>query len=133
MIFDYVSLKHKTLDAFKQSLFVHGAMLPDGNEDVNRYTAERFIAVWAMMDKLKLRDVIHVENDNMIYGTIAEIVSAIQLCAVHLAVPFPCNRSAVVGHIQKATALPPFIEFSIRVFGLNKEKAIRRFEEWVGG
>lgn len=123
---EYESLNNVVLESFRRSFFVQGTMIPDGNMQFNQFTSERLLAVWALMDKLQLRDVIHLENDNLLYSSVSDVVSAMQTCDVHLAVPFVSVRLAVVGiaYIQAAEALKPFINFAISVFEMPAEKAV---------
>ena len=127
-VVDYGSLSHKVLDDFRANFFVQGSMVPDGNEKFNQFTSERLLAVWLVMQQLDLRDVIHLENDNMIYSPISELIAAMHLCDVHLAVPFPTIRQAVVGiaYIRTSVSLVPFIQFTIRVFQMGQQKAVER-------
>ena len=127
---EYESLTNELLESFRQSFFVQGAMVPGGNEMFNQYTSERLLAVWALMDKLELHDVIHLENDNMLYSGASDVVSAMQTCHVQFAIPFVSIRLAVVGvaYIQAAEALEPFIKFAIRVFEMQPEKAVEYLE-----
>ena len=131
---EYESLTNDLLDSFRQSFFVQGTMTPDGNTKFNQYTSERLLAVWALMGKLQLRDVIHLENDNLLYSSASDLVSAMQTCDVHLAIPFASVRIAVAGiaYIQAAEALEPFIKFAIRVFEMQPQQAVEYLEtEWV--
>ena len=131
---EYESLANEVLDSFRQSFFVQGTMTPDGNTQFNQFTSERLLAVWALMDKLQLRDVIHLENDNLLYSSASDVVSAMQTCDVHLAIPFVSVRLAVVGiaYIQAADALLPFIKFAINVFEMQPQKAVEYLKtDWV--
>ena len=123
---DYASLTNELLTMFRQKFFVQGAMNPDGNVKFNQYTSERLLAVWALMDKFRLQNVIHLENDNMLYSSASDLVFAMQTCDVHLAVPFPSVGIAVVGiaYIRDADALEPFIRFVMRVFAMQPSEAV---------
>ncbi len=131
---DYASLSNEVLSTFRQKNYIQGTMSPDGNDKFNQYTSERLLAVWALMDKLQLRDVIHLENDNMLYSAVSDLVSAMHTCDVHLAIPFPSVGLAVVGiaFIRAADALEPFIRFAISVFDMQPPKAIEYLgTEWI--
>ena len=131
---DYSTLAHPLLDRFRAAFFVQGLMTPDGNEKFNQYTSERFLAVFALMHKLDLNNVIHLENDNLIYSAIGDLIHAMQLCDVRLAVPFPTVGQAVVGiaFFKDAESIMPFVRFATEVFEMGQNKAVDFLgTEWI--
>lgn len=131
---DYSTLTHPLLDRFRAAFFVQGVMSPDGNEKFNQYTSERLFAVFTLMHKLDLDNVIHLENDNLIYARIGDLIHAMQLCDVRFAVPFPTVGQAVVGsaYFKDAQSVMPFVRFATEVFEMGQTKAVEFMgTEWI--
>ena len=131
---DYSTLTHPLLDRFRAAFFVQGSMSPDGNENFNQYTSERIFAVFALMHKLDLQNVIHLENDNLIYSPIGDLIHAMKLCDVRFAVPFPTVGQAVVGsaYFKDAESVMPFVRFATEVFEMGQTKAVEFMgTEWI--
>ncbi len=131
---DYNTIFHPLLDRFRAAFFVQGSLSPDGNEKFNQYTSERLLAVFALMHNLDLKNVIHLENDNLIYSKIIELIHAMQLCDVQFAVPFPSVGQAVVGsaYFKDAQSVLPFVRFATEVFEMGQTKAVEFLgTEWI--
>jgi hypothetical protein len=55
------------------------------NDDFTRFTAERLFVLHALMRTFALENVMHIENDQMMYGSIQAVKDAADACGVRLA------------------------------------------------
>ena len=104
----------KLLKAHNNVFFVSGDMGGIGNsnsKDFNRMTSQRLYYVHAWMHEQNVKNVIHLENDNMLYFDVADWVRKTSSCNVQVATTCrelrPTHRFFVAGimYIRNAVAL----------------------------
>ena len=93
-----------------------GFMLPTVKDKMNfeftQYTMERLYAVYMVMHIYKLDNVLHLENDQMIYYSITKIIEAAHECDLTLAMTRMNREMApAVVYIRNATALKDMLDF----------------------
>jgi hypothetical protein len=93
-----------------------GFMLPTVNDKMNfaftQFTMERLWALHGLMASYRLADVVHVENDQMLYGDVAAVVAAARTCGVRLAMTRIGKRMApAVVYAANASALGELLTF----------------------
>jgi hypothetical protein len=110
---------------FRKLFFVQGAMEPDGNKQFVQFTTERLVVIHAYMVKSNLKNVFHMENDNMLYADLKTLSRRMCACSVTFAMPKAAVHLAIVSFIfiHDAWALEQFVRWCIEVFRLGSEKA----------
>lgn len=112
---------------FHQAFFIQGAMEPGGNLKFNQLTTERLFALHAFMKASGTSDVFHLENDNMLYSDLNNLLHRMRTCQVFLGIPRASKEYAVISflYIRNAYAIEHFLRFIIDVFRLGPAKAVK--------
>jgi hypothetical protein len=105
-----------------------GFMLPTINDRMNfaftQLTMERLYALYQLMHVYGLRDVIHVENDQMLYGDVAAAAAAAKACGVDLAMTRIGRRMApAVVYARNASALKGMLDFMLEAISGGPDHA----------
>lgn len=77
-----------------------------------KYTTERFFVIYDFLSHTQLQNVVHLENDTMLYVDLNEIIPQFKQLGVQLAAPFQSLYCCVpcFVYIQKADALKPLVD-----------------------
>ncbi|KAG2381249.1 hypothetical protein C9374_006238, partial [Naegleria lovaniensis] len=96
-----------------------------GNQNFVQFTLQRLFYVYAVMKFEKLENVFHLENDNLIYVKLEQVLKALQECSVKFGVPFAEPHQAVVSFmfVQNQEAMLDLIDYILQVFAMGSEKA----------
>lgn len=71
----------------------------DGNQDFNLYTTQRFFALHWYMISQQATDMWHMENDNLLYANLDNLLPPMRACGVGLGVPFTEKMQGVASLI----------------------------------
>lgn len=103
---------------YDSSFYIQGYMHPGGsrttgNKNFNRLVTARFFAMHELMRRQRLKHVVHLENDMMVYLNFAETVSAVRSCGWRLASLFPHFSGIIPGllYIRSPDDLAEFTSF----------------------
>lgn len=102
------------LEVFYIQGFMHpGGSRTTGNKQFNQLVSERFFAVASLMEAHNLTDVIHLENDNMVYANMLDVVTAIARCGHGLASMVPSVDGFVPGvvYIRDSKSINHFCDY----------------------
>ena len=121
--------------AFLQLWEVHFAwqgfpMLPvyenKGNFMFMQYSTTRLITLLQLISARSLRRVVHVENDQMLYGSIQTLSQAADACGIRLAMPRLDDKqlAASVLYVQDAEDLKEMLEFFLASINQGPEHAM---------
>jgi hypothetical protein len=127
VIYDELLVKNGLLiHEFRRLFFVQGSMEPDGNNMFVQYTTERLLAVHAYMNMTRKWNVFHMENDNMLYVSLKDLLSHMRACDVHLGLPKAALHTAVTSFVyaRNPYALEHFVRYTIEIFRLGRQNAI---------
>jgi hypothetical protein len=107
-----------------------GYMLPTVNHKMNlqftQYTMERLYALHGLLHAYGLKNVVHLENDQMIYGSVADVAAAARGCGVKLAMTRIGRRMApAVVYTADADALLDMLDFMLDSLSHGAEHAIK--------
>jgi len=125
-LFFYDEASDPIIDEFKSNFFIQGNMVPiDGNTNFVQYTTERLIYIYVLMKNLGLKNVFHMENDNLLYINLNELLKSFQACKLNFGVPFAAKGQAVVSvlFIRDEQYLKDFIQYVISIFKMGRQKA----------
>jgi len=103
------------------------------NLDFTSHTMVRVVAVHQLMEQLDLQRVVHIENDQMVYGSIQEVMKAADTCGVKLALTkLGARLSFATIYIREAYALKHMLDFIHRAISNGTEHAIEVAQtKWV--
>lgn len=103
------------------------------NLDFTSHTMVRVVAVHQLMAQLDLQRVVHIENDQMIYGSIQEVRGAADTCGVKLALTkLGARLSFATIYIRDAPSLKAMLDFILDAISHGTEHAIKVAESrWV--
>lgn len=112
---------------FRRSFFVQGLMVPGDNYEFNRLTTERLFAVYAYMNVTRKSNIFHMENDNMLYFNLSNLLSRMHKCKIYLGIIRASVSQAVLSfmYIQSASALEHLLRYIIQVFRLGKTESVK--------
>ena len=103
---------------YEEVFYIQGYMHPGGdrmrgNKDFNRLVSQRFHAIHGLMAKLKLRHVVHLEGDNMVYGDMREVAKAVASCGHEIATLSAKADGMIPGvvYIKDAAAVEKLITY----------------------
>jgi hypothetical protein len=101
-----------------------------GNANANylftQLTTERLFALQSLMHVYKLENVIHLENDQMIYTSVDKVIKASKICNVHLAMSKIGERLApAVVYIKDSAALLDMLDFMLEAISKGRDHAIK--------
>lgn len=119
---------------FHRSFFVQGSMEPDGNKMFVQYTTERLLALHAYMNMTQRWNVFHMESDNMLYMNLNDLMTRMQACDVHIALPKAAVHTAVASfiYVRNVHAIEHFIRYIIGIFRLGSTKARKLLNtDWI--
>ncbi|RNF15092.1 uncharacterized protein Tco025E_05610 [Trypanosoma conorhini] len=127
------------LERYRSLFYIQGFMHPGGNRSTgnkqfNRLVTERFFVLAAVMRRLRLRHVLHVENDNMIYANMRGVLRAIARCGYRMASTAPSAEGFVPGvvYVKDAESVEHFADYVNdflscgRRFGVAVSRAVTR-------
>ena len=114
------------LKEFQKLFFIQGDMVPEGNSQFVQFTTERLIIIYEYMAKNNLKNVFHMENDNMLYANLKALSRRMCACSVTFAMPKASTAHAIASFvfIHDAWAIEQFVRWCIEVFRLGRQKAI---------
>jgi hypothetical protein len=98
------------------------------NDAFTLLTAERLYVVHALMRSFALENVVHVENDQMLFGrgNVARAVAALNACGLRLALPRIGKRlSPAVVFARDAEALQDMLDFLLASISRGMDHAIK--------
>jgi hypothetical protein len=119
---------------FRQAFFIQGGMTPNGNVDFNQLTTERLFALYAYMTVNRKSNVFHIENDNMLYYDLTDLMHRMHACCVYLGLTRASLTQVVFSflYVRSASILEHFLRFTIEVFRLGRTKAMDYLKtEWI--
>ena len=130
------SLSTPALEEFRKVFFTQGAMAPDGNSEFTRVTSERLAYIQALMTQRSMRNVLHLENDNMLYVDVRKEVLPVisRSCPMSLGVPFANKEHAIVSfvYIEDAAGITHLISFMNEAYAAGQEALVKHVgSEWV--
>lgn len=78
-----------------------------------RFTSERFLYLWDLMETLSLENVFHLENDNMLYADLKPLLPHFQNYYPGIAATFDNEDRCIPGFvwISNSTAMKPLVEY----------------------
>jgi hypothetical protein len=97
----------------KEVFYVQGVMKPGRNDQFNQMVSARFFAIHALMRLRNLRNVVHFENDNMVYANYQPVMdAALHTCGWRLASFAASTEQFIPGIvlIRDVDSLAPFLE-----------------------
>lgn len=91
------------------------------------YTSARLVALFQLMASRSLRRVVHVENDQMLYGSIQAVADAADNCGIRLAMTRINAEllTASVLYVSRATDLKDMLDFFLDAITQGPEHAFR--------
>jgi hypothetical protein len=95
------------------------------------FSTERFFYIYELMKKFKLRDVIHLQNDNLLYVNIDELLPTFKkYYSNQLGVTFDQDRRAIASlmYIPNPAPLEQFLQFIISDPCQNNKELLARFK-----
>ncbi len=107
-----------------------------GNHGFWRYTTERFFYLYELMKKYQLTDVVHLENDNMLYANLEEFLPVFKkYYSSRLGVTFDHDQRGIAGIMYIATLEPleHFLRSILQQPRQNDMDQLARFKNWEGG
>lgn len=100
-----------------------------------RFTTERFFYVYELMKKYGLSEVFHLENDNLLYANVDEILPTLRkYYSNQLGVTFDHDHRGIAGFIYIANIAPleQFLNFIVRTPHINDMEQLGRFKNNKG-
>jgi len=98
----------------------------NANYQFTQLTTERLFALQSLMNVYKLENVVHLENDQMIYTSVAELVKASQKCDVQLAMSKIGERLApAVVYVKNSDAILDMLDFMLEAVSNGRDHAIK--------
>ena len=89
-------------------------------------TTERLFALQSLMHVYRLENVIHLENDQMVYASAAELVKASRKCDVNLAMSKIGERLApAVVYVKDSLAILDMLDFMLEAVSNGRDHAIK--------
>ena len=119
---------------FQQVFFIQGDMLPiDGNTDFVRATSMRLFLLYSWMQETGQQNVIHLENDNLIYFNAQEMAGWLERCRYLLGFPMVSDRYAILGvmFVQNAEALLNALQFTVDIYRMGAKAATDYIGFWM--
>lgn len=91
------------------------------------YTIARLVALYQLMAARSLKRVVHVENDQMLYGSIETVADAADACGIRLAMARTNAEmlTASVLYASRATDLKDMLDFFLDAITQGPERAFR--------
>ena len=122
------------MSEFRRAFFVQGPMVPDGNKNFVQYAIERLLTLHAYMNMTRRLNVFHLENDNMLYMNLSDLLSRMQACHVRLAFPKAASHRAITSFVYSRSShdLEHFVRYVIQIFRLGRTEAIKLLKtSWI--
>ena len=119
---------------FRKAFFVQGAMAPGDNFDFNQLTSQRLFALYAYMNVESKSNIFHMENDNLLYFDLIDLMHRMRTCGIHLGIPRASPSQAVFAflYIRNADILEHFLRYTTEVFRLGRKKSMQYLKtEWI--
>ena len=115
------------LQEFRRTFFEKGIMKPGGNPHFVQYAVERLIAVYAYMNQTGISNVFHIENDNMVYADLYQLVKRMYECNVSIAMARLNVNLAVTSFvfIRNSRSIEQFMDWCVNIFRMGPEKAVQ--------
>jgi hypothetical protein len=115
-------------DKYDEVFYIQGYMHPGGsretgNKEFNRLVTARFFAMLGLMRRDSLIDVVHLENDMMVYADFRPFVGAFLRCGSPLATMFPAKKGAIPGvmFVRDAEGLSLFTSYVNDLLACGKQ------------
>jgi hypothetical protein len=102
-----------------------------GNQGFWRYTTERFFYLFALMKKYQISDVVHLENDNLLYVNLDELLPVFKKFYSHqLGATFDHEERGIAGimFISSLQPLEQFLNSILQQPRLNDMEQLARFK-----
>ena len=103
---------------YLRTFYVQGYMHPggsrkEGNKDFNRLVMQRFHVVHALMKQRGLENVVHLENDVLLYARWRDLIEPIVRCQHEISSTFASPKGVIpsVVYIKNADSLGRLLEF----------------------
>ena len=122
------------ISEFHRAFFVQGQMVPDGNKDFVQYTIQRLLALHTYMNMTRRLNVFHLENDNMLYMNLSDLLPRMHTCHVRLAFPKAASGRAITSFVYARSSydLEHFVRHVIQIFRLGRTEAIKLLKtNWI--
>jgi hypothetical protein len=121
---------------FQHAFVIQGAVNTGDSEDVDfdKITSERLLAVYAYMKVMLKSDVFHMENDNLLYFDLIDLMHRMHTCRVYLGLPKASSPQAVFSffYVRNADILEHFLRYIIEILRLGRKKAMGYLKtEWI--
>jgi hypothetical protein len=99
-----------------------------------RYTTERLMVLAEVMEYLDIDEAFHMENDNMLYGRLSELLPDIRDLYPQLASSFIGGDQATAAflYVREKRALKPFLDFVVENPGMNDMESLWTFAAKYG-
>ena len=107
-----------------------------GNRGFWRYTTERFFYLFELMKKYHLCDVIHLENDNLLYANLEDLLPLLKkYYSNQLGVTFDHDERGIAGimYISTLEPLEQFLHSILQHPSQNDMEQLSRFQIQEGG
>eukprot|EP01059_Diplonema_ambulator_P007093 TRINITY_DN16620_c0_g1_i1.p1 TRINITY_DN16620_c0_g1~~TRINITY_DN16620_c0_g1_i1.p1 ORF type:complete len:518 (+),score=115.15 TRINITY_DN16620_c0_g1_i1:24-1556(+) len=105
-------------EMYRKVFYIQGYMHPggsrkDGNKNFNKLVMERFHILHAVMRQYELSNVLHLENDIMVYQNWATYLPYVMNCNVKLASTFASPKGIIPGvfYVRDSEALAKMLDF----------------------
>ncbi|KAJ9462227.1 hypothetical protein DIPPA_61679 [Diplonema papillatum] len=102
------------LEVFYIQGYMHpGGSRKDGNQEFNKLVMQRFHVLHSFVEQRHLTNLVHLENDILLYGNWSELVKPMILCGAELASTFASPKGVIPGivFIKNAAALEHMVSF----------------------
>lgn len=128
-------------EQYANVFYVQGFMHPGGSrktghQHFNQLVSERFFALHGLMKLKGLTNVIHFENDNMVYGDMRPVVDAAERCGYRLASTFANHKHVIPGvlYIRDAMSIEALCQFIVSFLSCGEtfgRKFTPRFKDYA--
>ncbi|RKP20319.1 hypothetical protein ROZALSC1DRAFT_28182 [Rozella allomycis CSF55] len=119
VFYDDLAKTSKLIEEFRSNFFVLADMVPiDGNKDFVRFTTERLIILNELALSYNLKNVFHLENDNMMYIEMKDMIPYFETCNIGVAIPIiDVNQAAVsIIYFREAKDIESLGQFIISMY-----------------
>jgi hypothetical protein len=119
---------------FHKAFFIQGVMAPGDNVDFNQLTSQRLFALYAYMNVELKSNIFHIENDNLLYFDLIDLMHRMHTCGIHLGITKASPSQAVFSflYVRNAGILEHFLRYTVEVFRLGRKKAMDYLKtEWI--
>jgi hypothetical protein len=118
------SLWKQYADVFYIQGYMHpGGSRQTGHKQFNQLVSERFFALHGVMRAKKLTNILHFENDNMVYADMRPAVIAAERCGYGIGTTFANRKQAIPGtlYIRDAASIEAMCRFIVAFLSCGEQ------------